>query len=632
MWTLIYQGTEKTLAAWGVVDDFNRESDNKAKGTVTLRTTEVFDAGATQWAAQQQAQIWRDRVQAGAGPFSGGTLWAQGYFDDPDRQNNAGVQHVVYKLHNVWWLLEQHYYQQPRYVVTGFSGSPPVATLTNVFTPEVFLGEAVVPGELTGYTTVMQNNGAEITEILNWVNECFNPTKQGATSGRNNAQDVLTIGTIEPQLFTGIKRVASILCSEAVIEMLRLQPDSIVWVDETTTLPTVNVRTLGKWNYTTDPPTFIDYTNLPEVIINITAQQEKKILAQGQTWKNLPAVVIYWWGTNTIGGQSEPFCYIDDFPNGSVITDGIPLPKDGFVPRASVHFIVLQGEQVVVETATVNTEALSALIGASSGAQVEWWQEHDQTLNDPLIDASTIAVVGDPTVLDDSGAAINTETYPNILLDSHLPHWASSVGLNWVHATVRQQVSFKKYADSAHKVLDKQARNRTIHKRVKVTNAAAGEISAVTAVTPGEEIPVGVAESIYRSTNAPQWAGTIEFTGSQLLSSIAFGNRYRLVGPNTIFYNVLPQKIVERPCLGVTEMTFGPAPVANLNYLLEIVRATRFRTTWRLPSGRDTGGDSGQQQVDTGADAPTDDTAHSPGGHQLSGVSYPDTVTPGVSI
>src|ERR1700690_1184261 len=112
---------------------------------------------------------------------------------------------------------------------------------------------------LSGYSTVMQSNGVEITDILNWVNECFNPTKRGATTGRSNTQDVLTIGTIEPKLFTGIKRAAAMLCSEAIIDVLRLQPDSTVWVDDTTTPPTVNVRTLGKWNYTTNPPTFIDY-------------------------------------------------------------------------------------------------------------------------------------------------------------------------------------------------------------------------------------------------------------------------------------------------------------------------------------------------------------------------------------
>jgi len=231
-----------------------------------------------------------------------------------------------------------------------------------------------------------------------------------------------------------------------------------------------------------------------------------------------------------------------------------------------------------------------------------------------------------PTVEDDTGAAINTAAYPNILLDSHLPKWASSLGLSWKHATIRAQVAFTRYADTGHLVAETKARIRTIHKRIKVTNAITGPIQAVTAATPGDAIPVGVAESVWRSTNAPQWAGTIEFVQAQLLSNIAFGNRYRLVGPTTTFYNILPQRIVERPCQGVTEMIYGPAPVASIDALLEISRATRFRNTWRLPSGRDTGIEAGQANVDTGADAPTDDTAHSPGGNEFQAVTYPDIV------
>jgi hypothetical protein len=608
-----------------VVDDFAREGDNKGRGTATLKTVEAFDAGATQWLAFGQARIWRDRVIGDGGAFSGGTIWAQGWLDDPERRNDGGIQYVIYRLHNVWWLMEQHFYQQPRKVITGISGSPPVATLTNVFTPEVYLGEAVLEGEMGGHTTVMQSNGAEIAEILNWVNECFNPTKRGASVGRNNGQDVLAVGTIEPRLFIGIKRAASMLCSEAIIDVLRLQPDSIVWVDESTAPPTVNVRTLSKWNYGTVPPTFIDYTNLPEVVIDITAAQERRILAQGQTMKNLPAVVIWWCGTNVYGSQSVPFLYLDDYPGGTSLVDGTLIPNDGYTPRASVHFVVLEGAQVTLETATVSTEPLAALMAGGSSEQVAWWRTHDLTLGDPLVDPATI-VVGPASVLDNNGYAIDTALYPNILVDSHLPRWASSIGLNWVHATIRAEVGFTRYADAAHKVVGVKPRIRTIHKRVKLTNAVTGQIQAATSITPGEVIPVGVAESVWRSTNAPQWAGSIEFVGAQLRSDISFGNRYRLVGPHTTFYNVLPQRIVERPCSGVTEMIYGPAPQASIDALLELTRATRFRMNWRLPSGRATGRDAGQAQVDTGGDAPTDDTAHSPGGNEFESVTYPDTV------
>ena len=625
MWTLVYNAVEQTLADWRVVDDYARESENKGNGSVTLRTAEAFDAGPTQWLAGEKAVIYRDRLQASNGTFSGGTIWSQGYFDDPTRRNYGGAQHVIYRLHNIWWLLQQHTYQQPRYVVTAYnSEATPPETFTNLFTPEVFLGEAVVPGELTGYSTQMQTNGEEITEILNWVNECFNVTKRGATEGRSNAQDVLTVGTIEPKLFIGIKRVASMLCSEAIIDVLRFQPDSIVYVDETTVPPTVHVRTLAKWDYTNPLlPVFVDYTNLPEVIINITAEQERQVSVQGQTWKALPAVVIYYWGSNSIGGQTVPFCYIDDYPNGvTTVGGGAQVPNDGFVPMASVHFVPLEGASVTYETATVNTEPLSALLGGDQAAQKLWWILHDQTLNDPKVDQGTI-VVGTPSVVDAAGVAINTAAWPNILLDSHLPKWASGMGKGWVAATIRAEIAYKRYLDAGQKIKDVEPRLRVVHKRVKLTNAVSGTLTAMTSLTPGETVPVGVAESIYRSTNVPQWAGTIEFTGAQGRGDITFGNRYRLVGPNTTFWNVLPQRIVERPCSGNVEMVYGPAHLASIDMRLELMRATRFRTSWKMSSSRgDGGGSTAGRGVDTGADAPTDDTAHAPGGNRYDSVTH----------
>ena len=629
MWTLVYKGMEKSLADWGVCDDFSKEKDNKGLGTVTLRTTERFDGGATQWKAAVNPStlaagawtlqemdaptvIWRDRTDIG----EGGTIWAQGWFDDPERVNEGGIEHVVYRLHNVWWLLTQHVYQHPRRVVTGFTGSAgsPTYQYTNTFTPEVFLGEALSDGP-DGYTTLLCTNGAEITAILGWVNECFNARKRGATVGRTNAGDVLQLGTIEPAVYPGISRRAGIYCSEAIIEMLRLQPDSIVWVDETTTPPTVNVRTLGKWNYGTVPPAFVDYTNLPEVVVNITAEQERQVIVQGQVCQAPPVVMIWWWGANQIMSDGQtitaPFSVIDVYPPGSSL----------YTPRASLHFAVVQGSSQTTETADVTTEPLSALLAGNQAAQVAWWIAHDRTLADPMVDPATI-VVGAPTIVDASGAALDTEAWPNILVDSSLPKWTSTLGLGWRRATIRCPVQFTRYADAAHKVPEVKASTRMVHKTVKVTNAETYSYRATTSYTPGDQIPAGVAESAWRAMNAQQWQGSIEFVEQQVRSDIGIGCRLKLVGPTTTFSNVLPQRIVERPCSGSMAVTYGPAPRFSIDALFALQQALRARTTWRLPSGRDTGQDAGQGETDSGADVPTEDTAHSPGGFVEFGGSY----------
>lgn len=605
MWTLVSNGTEKTLADWGICEDFARERDNKGRGTVTLRTVEDFDAGATQWAAGGQAKIYRDRTSVG----TGGSLWFQGWFDDPQRVNEGGIQHIVYSLHNVWWLLEQHFLQQARNCIAGISGpvSAPVYSYTKLYSCEVYLGETFGP------PVAAQTNGAQIVEVLSWVNECFNATKRGATSGRDDSQDVIAAGTIEPRVPIPVTRAGAIYCAEAILAVLRLQPDSLVWVDESQAIPALNVRTFGKWNYGTMPPTFVDYTNLPEVTINITAEQETKILVQAQSWKALPGVVIWYWGRNTVDGQQVPFAFADVFPLGLSM----------FTPRISCHFIELEGFNKVTESADVETEPLSALLGVDQAGQVAWWLAHDQTLHDPKIDPATI-VVGAPSVVDEDGAAIDVGTYPNILLDTPLPKWTADLGVVWKKAIVRAEIGFTQYADTAHHIVETKPRIRMVHKRVKVTNATTRTYTALKEFTDGEAAPAGVAESVYRSTNAVQHAGSITFTAAQLRSDVSIGCRLKLVGPTTTFQNILPQRIVEHPHAGTMEVTFGPAAPASIDFLLELHKATRFRMRYRMPSGRGTGEEPGasDNQVDTGTDAPTDDTLHGPGGNEFDAVTF----------
>lgn len=606
MWTLLYNGAEKELSDWKVCDDFERERDNRGRATVTLRTTENFYK-VPQWVAQQQARIYKDRTAVG----NGGELWFQGWFDDPKLENVGGIQHVTYQLHNAWWLLEQHAFQQPRRIITGYEGAPPDITrpiFQTIFTCEVYLGES-----LAGVNVALQSNGDQIREIIGWFNECFNPTKRGATEGRDDSQDVIAAGTIEPKVMIPVTRAGAMTCAEAMLNVLRLQPDAIVWIDESQEIPELHVRTLAKWNYGTTPPTFVDYTNLPEVEVDITAEQEKKILLQGQTWKALPGVVVWYWGFNTIDGQTVPFCS----------TDAWPVGINPYTPRLSVHFVELQGFSKTTVTAAVKTEAIADLVDGDQAAQKDWWIAHDKTLQDPKVDPATI-VVGEPEVVDATGTPVDLSTYPNILVDTSLPAWTADLGLLWKNATIRAEVAYTKYADDDRNIPETKARTKMIHKSVKVTNAETRPYSAMTEYTPGDASPVGVAESIGRSTNAQQHAGLITFKDRQVKSGIGIGCRLKLVGPTTTFTNILPQKVVEQPCFGTLDVAFGPAAPACLDFLIELMKATRFRSTYRMPSRRNTGQASGNTtEVDTGSDTPSDDTTHSAGGYEFIGVTAP---------
>ena len=176
IWTLSYNGGEPAiLKDFGICADFTITHSNRQKATATFRTNEGFDAAdAPQFAFMGKGAIYRN-----------GALFFQGYFDDPIQELEGNRQYIHYRLHDAWWLFERHSFKQWRNQFGGWINGDPNQgpILTPVVAPEVYLGETV--------NEVWQTNGMQVVEIINWVNECHNPTKRGATTGRDNAQDVV---------------------------------------------------------------------------------------------------------------------------------------------------------------------------------------------------------------------------------------------------------------------------------------------------------------------------------------------------------------------------------------------------------------------------------------------------------
>lgn len=629
LWTLKYNGVEKALADWGILSDYSGELVNKAKSTVTLRTTERFDAGATQFVsfpawfranptgspASQLVIIYRDRTAVG----SGGTIWFTGFFDDPVRLNSGGKENVQYQLHDVLWLFERNQFKQHRKQFNGWvtPGDPSSgAALVDKVCSEVFLGE-----KLDG---TLWTNGEQIAEIINWINESYNPTKRGASSGRDDTKDVVALGTINPAALCAKTRLNTIFCDEAINNVLRWAPDAVFKVDHTTTPPTLNVLTMGQWNYATNPPTFIGYANLPEVVINITEDQEKEIQLQTNYGRTLPGVIIYYLSTATVDSLTVP-----------VITrDAYPPSVDDFYPEVSSHAVQLEGSKLIHVQANIevnhNTGPIADVMSATAATRKAWWKAHNAALkNDKILDGS-IGVLELPpagsgiyaTVKDHSGLGINLSDYPNEVFND-IPAWLKTqFGIRVIEAFVSADIAYTQFTEAGHTNKDHVKDRHFTTKKVKLTNAVTKLYEAVQTFDSGEIPPQGVAESVYRGVAAAQNSGTITFVNSQLRSDIYIGCRLKLVGPTTTFDNILPQSIKPRPCQASTMVTFGPSATVDADALLELARATRMRFIYNMPSGRADGLGSGGDKVDHTMESASDDTAAGVGGAKFSAVTF----------
>ncbi len=595
MWTLVYSGMEKALGDWGLCADFGVELVNKGRDSVTMRSTEGFDAGAPQFAWGAAVTIWRDRAAVTGGGFTGGTTFFQGYVGDTKRLNVQGRQNIQYSLYGPWWLLERLEFMQGRSVFNGWAtpGSPGSgATLKTVNTTEVYLGEKA--------DETWQTNGQQIVEILNWVNECYNPTKRGATSGRDNTRDVIQIGTIDPAVNIPKTRASGIFCAEGLVNVLRWSPDVVCWFDYTSSPPTFNARAQG---------------NLAAVAATVTAEQEQQVELAPRYERQLAGVVIEYKQTNVFDGFAWPQYYYDIYPAG--ITD--------YTPNCSRHFVELDGAQITKTDVAVQVIPVALAVSATASDRLSWWLAADDTLGDPNIDPASIAVEV-ATVTDSTGNQVDLTAYPNTLVKGQLSSW---MGVQWTDVTVTANVSFSRYADSAHKQPNATVQQRQVSQRVTLTNATSRTYRTTTFYDPGESVPTGVAQAVYNSLSTLQYSGAVTFAASQVRSGIGVGNTLTLVGPTNTYSNLLVQSVRAVPHLGWLTVSYGPSARLDAPELIELARCSRWRTIYNMPSGRSTGQAPGCADVGLGSATAKENTQHGLGNYTFQATTFDQGSTGG---
>lgn len=611
MWTLLLNGTtEKELQDWSIRADLSTEHGQKTPHSITATTTEDFDAAAPQFAYGDDVIIYRDRTAIG----TGGAIHFQGACRKVNRTTVGGQERIEYTFADWWWSAGWHQFKQPRQVFNGWStpGDPSSgATYVTRFTSEVYLFERA--------DGTRQTNGAQVIEILNWLNECFNPARRGAITPTLQANggytylsgDILRVGQIDPAVLQLPVRNQGGQCSELIIQCLRLSPDAVVHTDNSTTPPTVNV---------------FSEANQPGVSITITAEQEKEISISRAQDLEVPGVIIHYNRIDDVDGRLSEVVYQDSYPV-SAYAPSYPTENPAFIafqytPGLIEHWQELSGGQVSHVTSVVQVRAIADAL-AGGAAAVSWWKNYkDKTLSDPLILPGSLAIT-EATVVNDSDVAVNTIDFPNELISGEIFTWMT--GINVIEATIKAEVSYSRYTDATHVAVERKVSQKQIHARVRLTNAISTTYTSFESFTPGEDPPVGVAQALYTSLHTPRHAGSISFTGQEmgkfkasgLDMGIVIGTRLTLIGPNNTYTGLVVQDVSGTPHDGGLRVTFGPSAPLDAAARIEIARATRWRTTYRMPSGRAIGGPSASNTFAVGGDVQKENTVKGEGTHEV---------------
>jgi len=596
--TILYGGTEQTLAGWGIRADVAWRFVNKERDVLSLNTIEPFDPSVAQFQWGGTITLYAGRV-LGTGGFSGGTVVFQGTVGLLRTSASGGRQAAGYEVYGPWYLLERLQFKQTRKVFAGWVDGPGTpasgAVLTAVVTAETFLGEDPAQAYWTGAQT--------ISEILDWANECWNPTKRGATTGRDNSLDILQIGAVDCGQVFPKSRANTVSCAEAILQVLRYFPATVGWFDHTTTPPTLHLR---------------DLANLAGVSETISANQEREIALAPQNERQLAGVMLVYKTVNLTDGVPWPAIYKDVYP--PTVTD--------YTPNVLSHVIDLPGWKVNAMQGNVQVTSLAGALSADAATRAGFWSGLDRTLQDPLIKPSTITCGAPLAILDDHGNPVDPAAFPNILMPgSQVSAWMP--GVNWVQATIQVQEGFTKYHDGGTFLVGPTTVvNRLASYKVILTNASSGVYTGSQLADTGEAVPPcypaagSLAQAAYTSASVLQYEGRVTFIDASLRGGIGVGNVLSLTGPNHTFPNCLIQEVECRPHFGETRVVFGPAARVDAGLLVELWRASRWRTTVNMPTGRGTGQGTFETSIDQSGAGSKESTAHGLGTAPVQSHSY----------
>ena len=599
-YTLLVAGMEKSLAGWGVRADASWSIRNKEKDVLALWTVEPFDPVAPQWSWGAAVVMYRNRSLSGGGAYSGGTIIFQGQVGDAITRVEGPRQGLGYKVYGAWWQLTRLTFKQTRNIFTGWTGgtgavtTPPV--LAAVFLAETYLGEDP--------SAVMWTGNQAITEILNWANETYNPTKRGATSGRDNTQDLIQIGTIDCGQPFPKKYANNVSCADAILQILEYFLATVGWLDYTTTPPTLNFR---------------DISNLTGVSVTISANQEQEIELAPDYERQIDGVLIVYKQITETDGVPWPSLYRDAYP--TTITD--------YTPYVLTHVVDIPGWKMNNMRGTVAVTSLADALSSTAATRAAFWGGLDPNLQDPLIDPASIQCDVPSSITDDSGNPVNTTNFPSILnVGCSVSSWMA--GVSWVEATIKVPVRFTRYQDTAHTVPANglETVSHTMNYKVVLTNANTGTYTGAQLSDTGEAVPPcyptagSLAYAAYNSGNTLQYKGKIKFLGQQVKTGISVGNLLTLVGPNNTYTNLVVQGVEVTAHTGDLLVEFGPVPRMSPGKLVEMWRASRWRTTLNMPSGRASGQGTFTASIDQTGAAAKENTTHTIPQFGLTGVIH----------
>ena len=425
-------------------------------------------------------------------------------------------------------------------------------------------------------------------------------------AGSNNDIQTTTTGIVLRAPLDTVNDMACAECFRRQLRWLGSLGTPVVWFDYSTSPPTLHVGTRDQL-----PAVSLPFVGSTE---GINIERRDDLIPPCVAFRyrisgsisGAPYVIIMNDIAATVDGAAVEGVgmYVDigvtppmAAPNGAAISSDaqIQLPLAARRVGAQVATFDFEGASFQSAKGTIQTVPLNLADPAGGGAPLAAWA----SLFPDLANVGGLAFYHDPSgavtplMLDPSGTAINSTTYPAlfagggpyVLTEGNVCPWmfvgnnSSNAPASCVQATI---TAYFTYIDNASAAADTavnpgtvQCHPKTI--KLKLTNLASGAYQSQAWLTSqADPVPYGLAGYIYAPATIPQYEGHITIVEQEISDVCPIGNLLNLSGARAEWaaMNAAVQS-VSYDDNGKTEITFGPASHLGPSDMIELLRVNR---------------------------------------------------------
>jgi hypothetical protein len=639
--TLTYAGVEKSLADWGI-STWRRESYNQASDTFAFSLLAAADSAEQfPFGAMITLKVGRTPStpstssnstlpQKGVTSWTGGHTWFVGYRVENIRTGSYEIESLDYKFAGPWdffferlvfeklWLTWNGTKQIADWrsqVVLGWSvnqltgaGDTVVGTTaTNLLS----IAQQVI--EIAQYVAA-QSSYEQTVNGLSWPSgpqiqfdtlstdsngnyqlntsrtNCKIPDFVPGYAGSNGDIQSTTSGLV---LRAPLDAVNDLTCAECMRRQLRwigAMGSPVIWWDYTTSPPTLKVSTRDQLSAVALPLVgSTESLKLKRRDDLIPPAIAFKYRISGQMQGTGYTVVVHDIAATIDGAACEGVGYLGlmkTLAGGSLTSDqqtGLPNQARRF--GAQNGTFDFEGESAKWATASILTTPLVLTDPSASSPALAFWT----SLFPELAQVGNLAFynAGSPgvQVLDTSGAAVNTATYANLLLDGQVAPWmyvnntptSNTPGLA-IEATITAYFTYNETGvPLGGDVNTSSVQYHPYTCKVKLTNLSSGTYQSSPQITQvPEPVPYGLPGYIYAIESIPQYQGTFSIVEQEITDACPIGNNLNITGGLAEWATMAATvQQVTYDDKGQTTLTLGPAQHLGNSDLVERLRVNR---------------------------------------------------------